>query len=343
MFISVIISTANRLQSLAAGLEALSRQSWPKDDFEVIVAENGPGGEAADYGAILPNCRFIHDERPGQLIGWHSALAQAKGEVGCFIDDDVRPRPGWLGSVAEGFSDPAVGLLGGPILGAYEADPTPWVVHMRLGEPGSETHPALGLMELGGEVMDLPANFVWGSNYNVRLDLLRGVGGFHPSAVPGHLLHFYGDGEIAPSKAIAEAGHRVIYHPGAAVDHWIPAWRMELPSLERKFYTAGVARSFQFLRQRREAYELPSKVEVTAIARRYLRDPSVVPDTLCRSIEKGLMAGIGDHLRHFSEDPAFRDWVLMEDYLDLDTCYTHPDLEPGRQTGGGGDWRAAID
>jgi hypothetical protein len=210
---------------------------------------------------------------------------------------------------------------------------------MLLGPPGAETQPALGLMELGAEVRELPANFVWGSNFIVRLDILREVGGFHPGAIPGHLLHFYGDAEIAPARAIAEAGHRVIYHPGAVVDHWIPAWRMEKESLEKKFYTAGVARSFQFLRQRREAYDMPSNVEVAAIAARYLRDPGVAPDALRQIMESGLKAGISDHLRHFREDAAFRDWVLREDYLDLDLCYDHPHLQPGAGGAAGGDWR----
>ena len=274
------------------------------------------------------------------MVGWHRALEVAAGGIGCFIDDDVRPRPGWLEAIAEGFADPAVGLLSGPIIGAYEDTPRPWLAHMRLGQPGSETQPALGLMELGEEVRDLPANFVWGSNFIARLDLLRGAGGFHPGAMPGDLLHFYGDGEIAPARAIADAGHRVIYHPGAAVDHWIPAWRMEMASLEKKFYTAGVARSFQFLRQRRAAYEMPSDTELAEIAKRYLRDPGAAPDALRQTIEQGLKDGIADHLRHFQEDAGFRQWVLREDYLDLDMCYDHPDLRPGG--GAGGDWRAGT-
>ena len=85
MFLSVIISTSNRAQSLAAGLEALGRQSWAKDDFEVIVAENGgsdAGRELCDQaGDVLPNCRYIFDRRPGQLVGWHRALGVAAGGI----------------------------------------------------------------------------------------------------------------------------------------------------------------------------------------------------------------------------------------------------------------------
>lgn len=330
MFLSVVISTAGRPESLGESLAALAVQSFDRDAYQVIVGENGGAdaarGICAAVAGRFSDFHYLHDARPGQLVGWHRALEHVRGEVACFIDDDVRPRPGWLAAIDDAFADPGVGLLTGPIQGAFEADPPDWLDHLRLGEKGAETHPSLGLLDFGDRVREIPANFVWGSNFIVRRDALLDAGGFHPCAMPAHLLKFLGDGEIAPARAVAAAGGKVLYHPGAAVDHWIPAWRMDLKALEGRFQVAGIARSFQYLRQIRAPYELPSEPELAEIANKYLRDPQAAPADLRGAIAAGLEAGIRLHLESFIADAAFREWVLRENYLDLDACHTHADL-----------------
>ena len=40
-----------------------------------------------------------------------------------------------------------------------------------------------------------------------------------------------------------------------------------------------------------------------------------------------LMPGFRVLQEYFKKDALFRDWVLQPNYLDLDACYTHPDLQ----------------
>jgi GT2 family glycosyltransferase len=342
---SVTITTCNRAESLRRGLEALAQQDYRLEAIEVIVADNGSTDHtksiADGFAARFPNFRYLYDARPGQLVGWHRAFAVTRGVVTCFIDDDVRPDSGWLSALAESYRDPGVGLATGPIHLAFEETQPDWLALMTLGEPGTETMPLLGGLEAGPNVRDIPGNFVWGTNFSVRRSVLIEVGGFHPCAMPWNLIRFYGDGEIHIGRTAERLGHRILYHPAASVQHDIPAGRMTLEAVMRKFTTSGCARSFQAIRAGGQPVAAPSADEIKAIARRYFRDAKAAPGDLVQAVEMGLDHGMTLQREAFRTDSDFRDWVLRDNFLDLDACYTHPDLAAATPASAA-DWRSGI-
>jgi len=344
MDITVTITTVNRADHLAAGLQALVEQDFPKADFEVIVADNGSTDHTKKvcdtFAAQFENFSFIYDARPGQMVGWHRALEIAQGDITCFIDDDVCPDPSWLSGIHEAYQNPEVGLATGPIKLDFDTTPPDWLNHLTLGDPGAQTLPAFGMLDCGNEIREIPGNFVWGSNFTVRKSCLEEVHGFHPGAMPGKLLKFYGDGEIHVGRSVEALGFTVLYHPQASVRHCISGNRVTLEALKSKFITAGHARSFQTLRQMGGPYELPGEEEFRQIALRYFRDPEQAPAELLQIIEEGLIEGIAMHLKKFAEDAAFRDWVLHDNYLDLDKCYVHPELLKESANTNEADWRS---
>lgn len=344
MDFSVTIVTLNRADRLARGLRALAEQDFPKNNFEVIIADNGSTDEtkavADDFAAAFPNFRYLFDDRPGQMVGWHRALAEATGDITCFIDDDAEPAPGWLSGLADAYTNAAVGMATGPIDLVLEAEPPDWLDHLKLGEPGSQTLPFLGLLDCGDEVREVPGNFVWGTNFSVRRHLLIEVGGFHPCAMPASLLHFHGDGEIHVGREVSDRGHKVLYHPEAGVKHHIPAARLSLEAVSTKYRTTAYTRGFQTLRSTGEAYVMPGEEELDGMVHRYFREPDAAPAELHAAIMAGLRDGFRRHLDAFTGDPHFRDWVLRENYLDLDSCYVHPTFEQYRASAGDQtDWR----
>jgi glycosyltransferase involved in cell wall biosynthesis len=348
---SVTITTFNRAESLRRSLEALHRQDYPLDAVEIIVADNGSTDHTksvADvYAEQFANFRYLFDARPGQLVGWHRAFEIATGVVTCFIDDDVRPDPGWLTALGEAYRDPRAGLATGPIRLTYDAIPPDWLALMTLGDLGAETIPFLGGLEAGPSLRAIPGNFVWGSNFSVRRTVLAEVGGFHPCAMPWDLIRFYGDGEIHIGRTAETRGHRILYHPGASVRHDIPAGRLTLEAVMRKFTTTGCARSFQAMRASGGPIAAPSAEEIRTIARRYFRDANAAPGDLVKAVEIGLDHGMTIQRDAVRTDPAFRDWVLRENYLDLDACYRHPDLAARIPAGSTSkpavtDWRSGV-
>ena len=348
MDLTVTIVTRNRAESLKEGLISLKKQVYAAERYEVIVVDNGSTDHTRDIAEAMAdsftNFTYVHDPRPGQLVGYHRALQAAKGRIACFIDDDVRPSESWLAGLASSYKEPNVGLATGPIKLEFEADRPAWLDHMELGEPGGMTLPFLGLLDCGSDAREIPTNLVWGSNFSARRDLLLRVGGFHPTAMPSDLLHFHGDGEIYPGRAIAEAGYVAVYNPAATVRHIIPEERLTLEAVVKKFETTGYARSFQALRQTGVAYPKPTEAEIIDITSRYFRDWRNAPGDLKQAVLEGLTYGIRQHLKYFTDDQDFRRWVLRDNYLDLERCYNHPDLinYQARVKGAEQDWRSGT-
>ena len=70
-----------------------------------------------------------------------------------------------------------------------------------------------------------------------------------------------------------------------------------------------------------------SNTEVRNIGRGYLRNNSKLPDDLVQLFKTSGADGFNFHQMHFKKDAQFREWVLQPNYLDLDACYTHKDLQ----------------
>ena len=330
MDISVIITTVNRANYLRKGLDSLVSQDFPSASFEIIVLDNGSIDDTRkvceSYISKFQNFTYLYDSRPGQLVGWHRGLEISQGAVCCFIDDDVAPDPTWLVGVNDAYSSEEVGLATGPIKLFYEKPPPDWINYMKIGEPGKQTLPAFGLLDCGTVIKEIPGNFVWGTNFTVRKSCLYDVCGFHPCAMPAHLLKFYGDGEVHVGKSIQEMGKKVLYHPSISVVHSISEARLSLRSIKSKFITTGCTRSFALLRQLNGPYDLPSSEEFFNMALRYFPNPNGTPKELIEAIQDGLEQGVTQHLKSFVEDENFRKWVLHDNYLNLDQCYVHPEL-----------------
>ena len=344
MDISVVIVTKNRAELLSRSLHALSHQEYPLCSFEVIVADNGSTDDTRavceELSKELNEFSYICDRRPGQLVGWHRALLDAKGELICFIDDDVSPSPTWLTSIAESFKDPEIGMVTGPIIIAKDCHIPDWIDCMRLGETDNEILPVLGLLNAGPNVREIPHNFAWGSNFSIRKELLIAVGGFHPGAMPRELIFMFGDAEIHVGREVKKLGYKCLYHPAALVEHYIPEERISLSAIQSKFMTSGFSRSFQTLRELKQAYPKPKEEELVEIANRYFNTKRNLPEGLFSAVLNGLQEGISLHLKKFKETPEFRKWVLRENFLDLDDCYDSPILKDySMSSGSQRDWR----
>jgi glycosyltransferase involved in cell wall biosynthesis len=344
MDISVIITTVNRAKNLRKGLDSLISQDFPLASFEIIVVDNGSIDDTRkvceSYISKFQNFTYLYDARPGQLVGWHRGLEISQGEVCCFIDDDVSPDFTWLLGVNDAYSKREVGLATGPIRLFYEKPPPDWIDCMKIGASGEQTLPALGLLDCGTAIKEIPGNFVWGTNFTVRKSCLYDVNGFHPCAMPAHLLKFHGDGEVHVGKSIQQMGKKVLYHPSISVTHNISEARLSLRSIKSKFITTGFTRSFALLRQLNGPYDLPSNEEFFDMAMRYIPNRAETPKELIKTIQDGLEQGVTQHLKSFIEDENFRRWVLQDNYLNLDECYVHPELVAEIIPGDSFDWRS---
>jgi glycosyltransferase involved in cell wall biosynthesis len=100
--VSVVIPHFRDLQGLDLCLQALGRQSYPADAFEVIVADNNsPEGEAAVRKVIGGRARLVVVTEKGAGPARNGGAALARGAILAFTDSDCVPEQQWL---AEGLT-----------------------------------------------------------------------------------------------------------------------------------------------------------------------------------------------------------------------------------------------
>ena len=107
---SVVIPTYRRHDSLARCLNRLAadRQDLPSDQYEVIVADDGPDADTARLLVenTYPWARWVAGPRRGPAANRNRGAAQARGDFLAFTDDDCLPQPGWLAAFAAKLDGP---------------------------------------------------------------------------------------------------------------------------------------------------------------------------------------------------------------------------------------------
>jgi GT2 family glycosyltransferase len=97
--VSVVIPTYERRVSLGHTLDALSVQTMPPDQFEVVVSIDGSTDGTREMVAAHPApYRLIADWGPnrGRGAACNRGVALARGELIVLLDDDMEPIPGFL-------------------------------------------------------------------------------------------------------------------------------------------------------------------------------------------------------------------------------------------------------
>jgi GT2 family glycosyltransferase len=95
--VSVVVPHYRDLQGLALCLAALDRQTYPREDFEIVVGDNNsPEGEAAVAAVIDGRARLVVIREKGAGPARNGAAAVARGAILAFTDSDCVPEPAWL-------------------------------------------------------------------------------------------------------------------------------------------------------------------------------------------------------------------------------------------------------
>jgi GT2 family glycosyltransferase len=98
----VVVPHFNDLSGLALCLADLERQTFSRDRFEIIVADNAsPQGAQAVADVIAGRARLVTVTERGAGPARNGGVAAATGEILAFTDSDCRPAPGWLAAGVE--------------------------------------------------------------------------------------------------------------------------------------------------------------------------------------------------------------------------------------------------
>jgi glycosyltransferase involved in cell wall biosynthesis len=129
--VSVVVPTYNRLPRLRRVLAALDDQTYPSDQFEVIVVSDGSTDGTDEFLATAQrryDLRSIRQANQGPAVARNQGVAAARAPLVLFVDDDVVATPRLLEEHVESHdaaSDDAVVI--GPMITPPDFAMRPWV------------------------------------------------------------------------------------------------------------------------------------------------------------------------------------------------------------------------
>lgn len=227
---TVIIATYNRAELLTETLLDLARQRMMGDDeFEVIVADNASTDDTRkiveDMIRSFPvSLRYLHEPAQGKSYALNHAIAQARGDVIVFTDDDTKLPANWVAQYLTSFRETEADGIGGPVRLLWLKPRPAWLTE-RLAKQ-------MGVVDYRDErftVEDKRYCFI-GPNCAYRASLYRELGGYMPgesSEDVEFFLHAF------------RAGKKLVWEPAVAVGHKVQESQMTRDYLKRRFFRQG--------------------------------------------------------------------------------------------------------
>jgi glycosyltransferase involved in cell wall biosynthesis len=100
IFISIVLPVLNEGKHIRGVLEALSRQEYPRDRFEILVVDGGSTDEsvsfATDFCRIYRNIRILENSRRLSSSGRNIGARAARGDAVLFVDGHCEIPDGFL-------------------------------------------------------------------------------------------------------------------------------------------------------------------------------------------------------------------------------------------------------
>ena len=199
---SVIIPAYNAEETLGACLEALDRQSTPKEDYEIIVVDDGSTDGTSKIAKGF-NVIYMFQANQGPATARNRGVDTTRGDIILFTDSDCEPDHNWLQEMTNPFSDPDV--VG--VKGAYKTKQTG--LSARFAQAEFEDRYDLLLRH---SFIDMIDTYSAAFRRNVFMDM----GGFDE--------HFpvANNEDTDLSYRLAAAGHKLVFNPKAFVYHTHP-------------------------------------------------------------------------------------------------------------------------
>jgi hypothetical protein len=216
---AIIVPTRGRAGYLARALASISEQAR-EAGVDVVVVDDGPQQATRDAAERFGARYVAHERTRGLNAARNTAIDATDTDWLFFVDDDVEVREGWLAALlteAASASDDVAVLAG--------------AIHARIDNPryrqcGREGAPITFL--------EADRGVGWGANLGVRRSWVQRVGAFDADR------ELYGDEQEWQDRARA-AGGRVLWVPGAALDHVRTGPDATLGALARAAYARGQA------------------------------------------------------------------------------------------------------
>lgn len=236
--ISVAIPTYNRADFLRQTLAGLTAQQFPRDHFEVLVIDNNSRDHTrevvAEFASAQPAPRHLIETKQGLDHARNRAIAEARGEIIVFGDDDILVQPDWLAQMVVPLLADAgarrIGAVGGEVIPVFPDGLPDWV---------REWHAPLAFRSDAGPL--LPQHSPMGANLAFPTWVFAQLGPFH-TALDRAAGNYFSGGDSEMIRRVRSAGLEVWFSPAAAVQHQMPASRTTLRYAARHAFDSARSR-----------------------------------------------------------------------------------------------------
>jgi len=240
--VSVLIATKNREHLLRDTLAALIAQRWPRNRYEVLIADNGSTDDTRDVvesaarQSGAPRIGYRYVATPGKSRAVNALFEEVTADFIALTDDDVCPEPTWLRALATAFEETGADFVACRIQPRWETEPPSWLSSALLGvlaiPDNGDTRLTISPEGDGKDVMPV------GANMAVRTTVVQHVGGFRNDL--GKLSGTLRTGEDHEFfLRMLNAGYRGVYEPAALVRHFVPHERLNRGYFRRWLYQNG--------------------------------------------------------------------------------------------------------
>jgi len=205
-FISVIIPAYNEEKRISNAIEALLRQTYPKDKMELIIVDDGSTDKTCEVVSKYPVKLIRHNINRGDSASRNTGAKNALGEIIATTDADDRVDENWLINIAKHYNDGNVGFVAGS--SHIEYDEKNWqqriiaelFICMRGSDAVKSIHDAKGRVG---------SNKSMGSNQSFRKSVFFEIGGYDVGLSAGM--------EQDIVWRIEKAGYKIAFEPNAVV------------------------------------------------------------------------------------------------------------------------------
>jgi len=235
--VTIAIPTYNRARVLTQTLAGLTTQDYPRELLEILIIDNNSPDHTrevvASFAAAPHAPRHILETQQGANFARNRALAEARGEIIVYGDDDILLQPDWLRELMQPFiTDDAkkIGAVAGEVEPIFPDGCPDWVRGFH------------GLQNLRADLGPTSDHAVpMSANLAFRRDALRATGGWDVNLGRKGGRVFGGE-ENGPIRRLRRAGYTVWFAPKAKVLHQMPAARTTLRYVKRHAFDSACSR-----------------------------------------------------------------------------------------------------
>jgi glycosyltransferase involved in cell wall biosynthesis len=235
--VTVAIPTYNRADFLRQTLAGITSQQFPRDHFEVLVIDNNSTDHTravvAEFAAARPAPRYILETQQGLDYGRNRAIAEARGDIILFGDDDILVQPDWIAQMTVPLladSAQRIGAVGGEVIPVFPDGLPDWV---------REWHAPLAFRADTGPIE--ARHSPMGANLAFPRWVFDRLGRFH-TALDRAAGNYFSGGDSEMIRRVRQAGLDVWFSPAAAVKHQMPASRTTFRYARRHAFDSARSR-----------------------------------------------------------------------------------------------------